>query len=198
MTGVRRQSAGRRFGILSFIALLFIASGGVRSMMDILPSVAFAAAGDIGADTAEDAAPAATTHDSMPAELAAALATREARVLARETALADRAAAIALAEDVLRGRLEALEAAEQEMRRTLAMADAGAEADVARLITVYETMKPKDASGLFDAMDAGFAAGFLGRMRPDAVAAVMAGMSPDKAYAVSAILAGRNAAAPKN
>jgi flagellar motility protein MotE (MotC chaperone) len=34
-------------------------------------------------------------------------------------------------------------------------------------------------------------------MRPDAAAAVLAGMSPEKAYAVSAILAGRNAMVPK-
>jgi flagellar motility protein MotE (MotC chaperone) len=45
-------------------------------------------------------------------------------------------------------------------------------------------------------MDPGFAAGFLGRMRPDAAAAVLAGMDPAAAYAISAIIAGRNARAP--
>jgi hypothetical protein len=46
-------------------------------------------------------------------------------------------------------------------------------------------------------MDPEFAAGFLGRMRPDAAGAVMAGLSAEKAYAVSVILAGRNAGVPK-
>jgi flagellar motility protein MotE (MotC chaperone) len=59
-------------------------------------------------------------------------------------------------------------------------------------------MKPKDAAALFEEMDPGFAAGFLGRMRAVAAASVMAGLSPQTAYSVSVIMAGRNANAPKN
>jgi flagellar motility protein MotE (MotC chaperone) len=35
-------------------------------------------------------------------------------------------------------------------------------------------------------------------MRPEAAAAVLAGLDPGKAYAISAVLAGRNAKAPKS
>ncbi len=54
-------------------------------------------------------------------------------------------------------------------------------------------MKPKDAAVLFEAMDAGFAAGFLSRMRAEAASALFSNLSPEKAYALSAIMAGRNA-----
>lgn len=112
--------------------------------------------------------------------------------------MTDRAAAIALADTALRGRLLALEAAEASLRETVALSDKAAEVDLARLTSVYEAMKPREAAALFDEMDENFAAGFLGRMRPDSAAAVLAGMVPAKAYAVSAILAGRNANAPRN
>jgi flagellar motility protein MotE (MotC chaperone) len=66
------------------------------------------------------------------------------------------------------------------------------------LTAVYETMKPKDAAALFEAMQPEFAAGFLGRMRPEAAGAILAGMSPEAAYAASLLLAGRNAAVPRD
>ncbi|WP_112310265.1 MotE family protein [Pseudogemmobacter bohemicus] len=176
---------------LMLIALLFAASGAVRFGDGLGTSIAWAA----GADPAPEAE--AESCAPLPQELAAALSAREARVTAQEAALADRAAALDLASEVLDGRMEALRETETELRATLALADGAAEADLARLTTVYESMKPKDAALLFSAMDSQFAAGFLGRMRPDAAAAILTGMAPDKAYAVSAILAGRNAAAPR-
>lgn len=185
-----RGRSGR--GTLFVIGLLFAASALARFSDKLGPSIALAAEG-LGGGGAEMPATCAAT----PSALADALAGREARVLAREVALEERGGALSLAEDVLRGRLEELAAAEADLRKTLALADGAAEADLARLTAVYETMKPKDASALFDAMDERFSAGFLGRMRPDAAAAVLAGMTPEKAYAVSAILAGRNTSVPR-
>ena len=92
----------------------------------------------------------------------------------------------------------ALEQIESDLRKTLALADGAAENDLARLTSVYENMKPKDAAALFETMEPDFAAGFLGRMRPDAAASVMTGLSPGAAYSISVILAGRNANAPKS
>ena len=79
---------------------------------------------------------------------------------------------------------------------TLALADGATEADVARLTTVYEQMKPKESAALFEEMDPTFAAGFLARMRPEAAAGIMAGLSPEAAYTISVVLAGRNGAVP--
>ena len=49
---------------------------------------------------------------------------------------------------------------------------------------------------VFESMDVVFAAGFISRMQRDAAARIMAGLSAEKAYAVSVVIAGRNAAAP--
>ncbi len=180
-------------GSLFLIAVLFAASGAIRFGDGLGLSLARAA----GADPSAEPQPVPGCAP-LPTELAAALSEREARVLAQEAALADRAAALDLADAVLAGRLEDLKQAETELRATLALADGAAEADLARLTTVYETMKPREAALLFSAMEAQFAAGFLGRMRPEAAAAILTGMAPDKAYAVSAILAGRNAGVPRD
>lgn len=203
-----KRHAGR--GTLVLIALLFASSGALRIGDGIGSALAESAktgnnAGEdaSGEDFSDDVtAPEGEPEGALncpapPEELVAALSAREERLQVQEAAVADREAALALADETIKVRLEELRAAEEELRATLALADGAAEADISRLVAVYETMKPKDAARLFDAMEADFAAGFLGRMRPDAAAAVMAGMTPEKAYAVSAILAGQNAAVPK-
>ncbi len=144
-----------------------------------------------------------TKHDDAPLNrtevggLLDALQAREARVKTLEKQIEIRAKALAVADEEITKRLAALEEAEMNLRRTLSLADGAAEDDLARLTTVYENMKPKDAAALFAAMEPDFAAGFLGRMRPDAAAAVMTGLPPEVAYSISVILAGRNANAPK-
>lgn len=125
------------------------------------------------------------------------LQAREVRLARREDMIADRAQALALATTEIDEKLAALVAAEEKLAATLTLADEAADADVARLVAVYEKMKPKDAASLFGEMDPDFAAGFLARMKPDAAAQVMAGLEPKTAYTISVLLAGRNAAAPK-
>lgn len=130
--------------------------------------------------------------------LLTALQERETRVSEREEQVALRSKALSVADEEIEKRLAALAKMEETLRQTLALADGAAEDDLARLTTVYENMKPKDAAALFETMEPDFAAGFLGRMRPDAAAAVLAGLSPEAAYSISVILAGRNANAPKS
>ncbi len=138
--------------------------------------------------------------DSNLAVVLAELREREARVSAREAALETRLQALAVAEDQISKNIAALTRAEDELAATMALADTAAEDDLSRLTAVYENMKPKEAAPLFEAMDPPqFAAGFLGgRMRPDAAASILAGLDPKTAYAISVILAGRNAAVPTN
>ncbi len=188
-----KRRAGR--GALILIALMFATSGALRLGDGLGVSLARAAEGALSGTPPPAADPA--TCPLPPAELAAALSEREARLAAQEAAVNDKTAALALAEEAIKGRLEALKQAEDDLKATLAIANGAAETDLAQLTTVYETMKPKDAAKVFEAMESNFAAGFLGRMRPDAAAAIMAGLTPEKAYEISAILAGRNALAPK-
>ena len=120
----------------------------------------------------------------------------ESRLAARETALQDRIDALDLAETAIATRLEELRLAEEELKRVVTVSDGAAEQDLIRLTAVYEAMKPADASRLLSAMPVEFAAGFLGRMRPEAAALALAGMEPESAFAITALIAGRNAQAP--
>lgn len=180
----------RRIPALVVIAGLLLASGLVRITGDLWR----ADASTTDADPA-DAAAACLAEDGA-AELMAALAARDARLRTRETELATLERGLALAREKVDERIAALADAEASLAATLAIADTAADEDVARLVTVYENMKAKEAASLFAAMDVEFAAGFLGRMRPEVAAAILAGIEPTRAYAISASLAGRNAGAP--
>lgn len=193
------RAVGR--GSILMISLLLLGSAAMRIAMGAGAAVA---QGDLG-----DALALPMTSKSVqpptsePAKrdiqsLLDALQEREARVEEREIALDVRAKAIEIAKFEAQRRIDALQEIEVQLRSTLAQAETAAEDDVARLTTVYENMKPKDAAALFGAMEPEFAAGFLARMRPDAAAKVMSGLDPRVAYSISAILAGRNARAPKN
>lgn len=132
------------------------------------------------------------------AKLLAVLRDREERIKQKEDALIEKDASLALAEEEIQRNLTALEEAENKLASTLALADKAAEVDLATLTTVYENMKPKEASALFEEMNVEFAAGFLGRMRPDVAASILAGLSAQKAYSISVVLAGRNANVPRD
>lgn len=126
------------------------------------------------------------------------LESRETELDARESELLTLSRTLSVARDEVQQQLTALEDAERKLSKTIEASAVAAEDDLARLTSVYENMKPKDAANLFEAMNPEFAAGFIGRMRPDAAAAVMTGLAPEMAYAISVILAGRNADAPTN
>lgn len=132
-----------------------------------------------------------------PAEIAKALVQREAALRTREAELTAEATRL----DALRKEVEAqvatMQSAEDELRKTISLAEGAAERDVQQLTEIYQAMKPKEAAALFNGMDPQFAAGFLGRMRPAEAAGIMAGMDPGAAYAISALLAGRNTDVPR-
>lgn len=194
----RRKVFGR--GILWLIALVFAASGLLRLGGETGQAVAREVA-ELAAGRAEDGVGPrdpvqACGSEADIAEILARLQEREARLARREAALEDRLQALSVADQQIRTNMAALVEAEAELEATMALADTAAEDDLARLTSVYESMKPKDAAPLFAAMDPQFAAGFLGRMRADAAAAIMAGLEPQTAYSISVILAGRNADVP--
>lgn len=180
----------RRRGALRVIIALLGVSGVIR--LGEGAGEAFALAGT------PEVATAATACEALPdaGALLAALRSREAALAEREAVLESRAQTIALAQAQLNLKLAELVAAENQLAATLALADGAAEGDVARLVTLYENMKPKEAAALFAEMAPEFAAGFLARMRPDAAALVLAGLEPKSAYAISVLIAGRNANAP--
>ena len=186
---IRRLIAGR--GSLAVLALFLAASGALRLGHGVGAAMA------LQAETAPETGGEPLQCSEPPLALVEALQQRDATVTAKEAALNDRLAALDLAEQAIQSRLTELETAESTLRETLSIADGAAEKDIARLTAVYEAMKPAEAAALFETMAPEFSAGFLGRMRPEAAAAVISGMKPETAYAISVLIAGRNALAPK-
>lgn len=196
-----------RSGPLRFILICFIASGLIR-IGTAGPALAeqYAALGPevAGPGAAHgDAALAATDPATClpagePDALMQAIAARTRNLDEREQYVTTREAALAIAETRIGEQLQALEAAEQRLAATLSRADSAADEDVARLTAVYERMKPDAAAAIFETMDVNFAAGFLARMQPEYAAGILSAMPADLAYSVSVIIAGRNAAAPRN
>ena len=187
----------RRPEALFLIILCFVGSGVVRIWED-----GAAIAEEIGALTAvsepaADAAGAQTCPPQLePESLLSAIREREAQLDAREARLQDREQVLRVTGIRIEEQLTALETAETRLSETLAIADAAAEKDIARLTTVYENMKPKQAAEIFETMDINFAAGFLMRMSPDAAAGIMTNLQSDTAYSISVVMAGRNIGAP--
>ncbi len=184
-----RRKRGR--GALGIVAIILACSGALRLGSGIGSALA----------QVQSMRPVVTQAAACPAPpiaLAEALSRREAKVRTDEAAIAQREAALALANQAISKRMGELKAAEDQMKRTVSLADGAAESDLTKLTSVYEAMKPADAARLFNAMDPDFSAGFLARMHPDAAAAILSGMTAEAAYSVSALIAGRNAKAPKH
>jgi len=81
----------------------------------------------------------------------------------------------------------------QSIEEQLAKIDKIANNDIAHLIAMYETMKPKKAAEIFNNMAPSFAAGFLIDMNSTRAGLIMSEMETQKSYEVSLVIASRNA-----
>jgi flagellar motility protein MotE (MotC chaperone) len=196
-----RRSGKRRVSAGALIVGCFVASGVVR-LADPAGPVAQAATA-LASNAAHAPPPDRTAsrqcdEDVDASALLDAVYERETQLRNRALEIADRERVLEAAESRMREERERLEVTRKRLEKTLSIADDAAEADIQRLVAVYESMDPKKSSKIFETMDVGFAAGFLARMRQDVAAEVLGGMPAERAYAISATIAGRNATAPKN
>lgn len=183
--------------VLLLLALLFFVTGLSRVGMGVV--AAFAQDSSFPAPIAEsDAADSDADINREPGDLFAALQIRDAEIRAREHRLDERAAELRSAQAQLQEQLNRLAEAEAQLAATLHRTETAAEDDLRHLTVVFENMKPAQASELFSQMDVEFAAGFIGRLRPDFAGEVMSALDPVIAYGISAVLAGRNARTPRN
>jgi hypothetical protein len=201
-TGKRRTPAIPRPRLLPTLAALVCVAGALRLASGLGAAVALDAPPPVAAPVhAESAAPGIAVAQpgggAEAAEILLTLTRREQAVEAREAALEERAESLAEAERRLTAQLDALRAAEEQLAATMTRADRAAEDDIQRLVQVYENMKPEEAARVFAEMEIQFAAGFLGRLRPEIAAPILAGLEPRQAYALSALIAGRNALVPR-
>lgn len=107
----------------------------------------------------------------------------------REQALSAREAVLAAAERRLTARLDelaALQARLEEMDRSRTDRE---EAGWRGLVKTYETMKPRDAAGVFDELDMPVLVQIMDRMREAKAAPVLGAMRPERARMLTAELA---------
>ena len=182
----------RRVSLTAIVALLAI------SALTRIVSASLATIPD-GHDTAVDAS--AETLLCPPSDEVASLlsqiAQRSHALEEREAAAAMRERDVEIAREEVVASLLRLTEAEDRLAARMQQSSTASDADVARLVEVYEGMKPKEAAVLFEAMEPSFAAGFMSRMSADSASALFSNLSPEKAYALSVIMAGRNANAAK-
>lgn len=182
-------------GILVFVIAMLLLSGSLR-----LGSVGIAVASSPAEANPALAGAKADSNcvtDIETQELMKLLKARSERIAAMEAEQEKRQVELVKAEVTIRENLGKLEEAEMRLSETIQRVDGASSEDIRRLTSVYESMKPKEAALLFEQMTPDFAAGFLGEMSPAAAAGILSGLTSEKAYAVSVVLAGRNANAPK-
>jgi flagellar motility protein MotE (MotC chaperone) len=118
-----------------------------------------------------------------------ALRQRRGQLDARESQVAAREALVAASAQRLQARLNELTALQDKLQ---ALEDARHQREAANwsgLVKVYESMKPKDAAGIFDDLDMSVLLPVVDRMKEQKAAAIMAAMDPAKARALTTSIA---------
>jgi flagellar motility protein MotE (MotC chaperone) len=114
---------------------------------------------------------------------------RRAALDERSKALDQRNAVLGAAETKLAARVDQLSALQARLEQLDTDRRAHDDANWTGLVHVYETMKPRDAAAIFDALDMQVLLAVLDRMQPRKLAPVLAAMQPDRARLATQMLA---------
>ena len=125
-------------------------------------------------------------------ETAAALSEDRWLFEQREAALVEQQLALQEWESRLQNRTSELEALETLLNERWAQMKTESNSDLKHLAQMYGSMKPDQASLIFNEMDTNFAAGFLRQLPSDQAGLILANMDTEKAYVVSVRLASMN------
>jgi len=125
--------------------------------------------------------------------LAEALLAEQGRIEARSVELLKREKALEALEAKLDKQLDNIETTRNSVQAQLDKIETLATDDLKHLISMYETMKPKNAAEIFDSMAPAFAAGFLRDMNSARAGLIMSEMDAKKSYEISLVIANKNA-----
>lgn len=128
-----------------------------------------------------------------PAELRIiqSLSARRDQLDARDTDFATMLPLMAAAEQKLDDRIAELNAIKAELEGMLGQADEREEAEINRLVQVYQAMRPREAAAVFNTLADSVRLPVAQAMRPRALAAIMAQMPPAQARELTEKLADR-------
>lgn len=139
----------------------------------------------------------AQAHDAsqscLSPDIALVLASDREKLETRAHEIEAREAALNAIETKLKSQMLAIKEAKASLDTDIQILEQAGNADLQHLVGMYQTMKPKQAAEIFNSMDPAFAAGFLREMNSEKAGLIMAQMDARKSYAISVIIAGRNA-----
>lgn len=125
--------------------------------------------------------------------LAEALLAEQERLEIRSIELVKREKSLEALEAKLDKQLDNIQATRNSVQGQLDKLETLATDDLKHLISMYETMKPKNAAEIFDSMAPAFAAGFLRDMNSARAGLIMSEMDAKKSYEISLVIANKNA-----
>lgn len=117
------------------------------------------------------------------------LRSRRTELAERENELQLRENLIEAAEARLEGKISQLEALEQRLKAATEAELSARKEELRSLVTMYETMKPKDAARIFDRLQMDVLMDVVNAMNPRKMAAVMANMNPESAQRLTSSMA---------
>jgi flagellar motility protein MotE (MotC chaperone) len=125
------------------------------------------------------------------------LGSRRTQLDAREQSLEVQIQLLAAAEAKVDGKLKQLTGLKGDIQGLLGEADATKATEMARLVTVYEKMKPQEAAARMSLLDDSVRLPLASKMKISALSAVLAQMSPADAKTITERLADRLTAADR-
>ncbi len=120
------------------------------------------------------------------------LAQRREELGQRARRLDQREALLAAAESRLDQKVAALEALKGEIERLVTEQDQRNDEQIASLVRIYETMKPKQAATIMEGLDLEVVIAVIGQMKERKSATILAQMDAQKAQEITLKLANRN------
>ncbi|MDF1793182.1 MAG: hypothetical protein P1U88_14795 [Thalassobaculaceae bacterium] len=124
-------------------------------------------------------------------ELLQSLADRRRELEERENTLVQREGLLAAAEHRIDQKIGELKGVKAEIEDLIRKYDKQEEDQLAGLVKIYETMKPKDAANIFNALDMEILLKVIERMKASKTAPVLAAMTAERAKEVTARIAER-------
>jgi flagellar motility protein MotE (MotC chaperone) len=144
------------------------------------------------------AAPPEPTPDQLAERaLLESLRGRRAEMAQREQALQQREMLLAATERRLTQRLEEMAALQRRLEVVRTQGSEREEAGWRQLVKTYETMRPRDAAGIFDELEMTVLVQVVDRMREAKVAPILGAMKPERARLLTTELAHHRARPPE-
>jgi flagellar motility protein MotE (MotC chaperone) len=185
------------------VASLALAEEAAPAAAPVAPEAAPAdhEAAAVNEHATEGAAPAEGTFDPLTLtkaeiDVLRQLAKRRDELDARAKALDDREALLKATEQKIAVQVQQMKQMKGEYEQAKNARDDAAEANMRRLVTVYESMKPEEAARIFETMEGAVLLDVVTRMGERRLAPILAQMSPAKAQALTIAMANRRTVIP--